>query len=232
VPAVSIAAIIEHNTSSLLALAESGISEPGDLAGHTYGGFGGQLETELVDRLVTCGGGDPGTVDHVEVGQTDYRVGLEQGDYDVIWVFDGWDKIRLEQDGVEVNTIPFIEHQECIPDWYTPLIATSESLIADDPELVSDFLEATADGYRLAIDDPGLAADHLLAAAPELDEALVRASAEYLAGRYASEPTSWGRQDRAVWVEFDQFLVDAGLIDDPVDVDAAFTNDLLPGGAS
>jgi ABC-type nitrate/sulfonate/bicarbonate transport system substrate-binding protein len=231
-PAVSIAAIIERNTSSLLALAQSGITTPADLEGHTYGGFSGQLETALINRLVECDGGDPSAVDLVEVGQTDYRVGLERGDFDFVWIFDGWDKIRLEQEGVEVTTIPFIDHADCIPNWYTPLLATSEALIADDPDLVSDFMEATARGYQLAMDDPATAADHLLAAAPELDEALVRASADYLAEHYAADPASWGLQDEAVWSEFNQFLVDAGLIEAGIDVGAAYTNEFLPASSS
>ena len=230
VPAVSIAAIIEHNTSSLLALADSGIRAPADLEGHRYGGFGGQLETALVEQLVECDGGDPGAVDFVEVGDTDYRVGLENGNFDFVWIFDGWDKLRLEQAGVEVATIPFIDHVDCIPDWYTPLIATSEDLIADDPELVRAFLDATARGYRAAMEDPEAAADDLLAAAPELDEALVRASAEYLAGQYASDPDAWGRQDGETWTRFSDFLVESGLVEAGVDVEASFTNDFLPGG--
>jgi ABC-type nitrate/sulfonate/bicarbonate transport system substrate-binding protein len=232
VPAVSIAAVIEHNTSSLLALADSGISRPADLEGRVYGGFGGELETELIHRLVECDGGDPDAVELVEIGQTDYLVGLQRGEFDFVWIFDGWDKIRLEQEGADVATIPFLDYQECIPDWYTPLIATSEQLIADDPDLVADFLDATTRGYQLAMSDPDLAADHLLAAAPELDEELVRASAGYLAEQYASDPASWGHQDETVWTTFDQFLVDAGLIETGIDVESAFTNEFLPASSN
>lgn len=227
-PAVSIAAILEKNTSSLMALEESGITSPADLEGNRYGGFGGQLETALIDTLVECDGGDPTAVDTVEVGNTDYRVGLERGDFDFVWVFEGWDKIRLEQAGVDVVSIPFIDYEDCIPNWYTPLIVTNEALISNDPDLVRDFIEATARGYRIAIEDPEAAADHLLSAAPELDEELVRASADYLSSRYAADPADWGRQDAATWIEFDDFITSAGLIETGIDVDAAYTNEFLP----
>ncbi|MFV0260158.1 MAG: ABC transporter substrate-binding protein [Acidimicrobiales bacterium] len=229
VPVVSVAAIVQHNTSSLMALASSGITDPSSLPGQTYGGFGGQLEQALIDRLVECSGGDPSEVVYVEVGNTDYRVGLETDAFDFVWVFDGWDKIRMEQAGVPVVTIPFIDHLDCIPDWYTPLLMTSTELAADDPELVADFLAATAQGYDEAIADPAAAADALLAGAPELDPELVRASAEYLAGQYALDAPQWGYQDREVWVGFSDFLVEAGMIDEPVDVTTAFTNKFLPG---
>jgi ABC-type nitrate/sulfonate/bicarbonate transport system substrate-binding protein len=229
VPVLSIAAIVQHNTSSLLAVAESGIAGPADLPGHRYGGFGGQLEIELVSRLVECAGGDPAGVEFVEVGNTDYRVGLESGAFDFVWIFDGWDKLRLEQAGVDVSTIPFVEHTDCIPDWYTPLIATSTDVASDDPELVAAFIGATSRGYDAAIADPSAAADALLAAAPELDEQLVHASAEYLAGQYAADAPRWGEQSPEVWEAFVGFLVEAGLIEQaPADFSGWFTNQFLP----
>ncbi len=228
-PVVAIAAVIEHNTSSLIALAEDGIEGPGDLAGKTYGGWGGALESALISKLVECGGGDPATVEYAVIGNVDYIVGMEQDDYDFVWIFDGWDGIRytevLERD---VSFVRFIDHTDCIPDWYTPVIITNESLIADDPDLIEAFMEATARGYRYAIENPEEAAEILLEAAPELDEALVEASAAYLASRYTSDPDNWGRQELEVWTRFESFLREAGLTESAIDVEDAFTNDFLP----
>jgi ABC-type nitrate/sulfonate/bicarbonate transport system substrate-binding protein len=232
VPVVSIAAIIEHNTSSLLSLASEGITRPADLEGRRYGGFGGALEEALLAEMIRCDGGDPSKLDFVEVGEADYRVGLDRGDYDAVWIFDGWDKIRLaELEGVDVNTIPFTDYTECIPDWYTPVLTTNEDMIEGDPETVEAFMEATTRGYRKAMEDPASAAETLLEAAPELDAELVERSARYLAERYAEVPERWGRQERDRWERFVAFLVDAGLIDEPIDADAAFTNRFLPDGS-
>src|SRR5712692_669662 len=44
-PVVSIAAIIQHNTSALVTLASSGLTRPSDLDGKTYGGFGAPYES-------------------------------------------------------------------------------------------------------------------------------------------------------------------------------------------
>lgn len=228
-PVRSIAAIVERNTSSLLSLASDGIEEPADLEGATYGGFGGELERALIDALVACGGGDPSTVSYVDIGASDYRIGLERDQYDVVWIFDGWDGIRIEQlEGVDTNTIPFLDHTDCIPDWYTPLLATSETVERERADDLAAFLEATARGYREAMADPSAAADALLEGAEDLDPELVRASAEYLSTRYASDPDRWGFQERQVWDDFVAFLADAGLVDASIDVDAAWTNAHLP----
>ena len=229
VPVVSIATLLPHNDSSLMALADSGITRPRDLEGRTYGGYGGALETELVDRLVECDGGDPDQVEFVEVGNVDYLTGMQRGRFDFAWVFNGWDALAAEEvQGVAVTTLPFIDHLDCIPDWYTPLLLTSESMLQDDPELVRDFLAATARGYQVAVDDPQRAADLLLDAVPELDRGLVEASTAYHASRFIEPGRGWGHQEAQVWSDFGAFLVDAGLLDQPVDIDAAFTDDFLP----
>jgi ABC-type nitrate/sulfonate/bicarbonate transport system substrate-binding protein len=228
-PVVSLAAIIRHNTSSLLALKSSGITRPRDLQGKTYGGYGGQLERALVSKLVRCDGGDPSKVKFVDVGNTDYRVGLTKHFYDFVWIFDGWDKIRLQQiDRLPVTSIPFAAHTDCIPDWYTPLIATNERLLHNDPGTVRKFMAATARGYREAMTHPDEAANSLLEAAPDLDPQLVRLSARYLATRYAPRPDAWGQQELSTWQRFADFLVQAGLVTKKVAAADTYTNAYLP----
>lgn len=233
VQAVSIATIIQHNTSSLVAPKDRGISRPKDLEGKTYGGFGGELERALVEKMVSCDGGDPSKVKYVEVGNVDYKVGLARKDYDFVWLFDGWDVIRLKElEAMELTTFPFFggtgASASCIPDWYTPLIATSADVIAKDPALVRSFLAATAKGFELARTDPSAAADALVSAVPESDRRLVPASAKYLAGKYADAGSPWGRQDAKVWADFETFLRSSGLTTEPVDTAKVFTNDFLP----
>lgn len=228
IPIVSIATILPNNDSSFMALAQSGIQRPRDFQGKVYGGYGGALETELLRTLVACDGGDPEKIQMVEVGNIDYLAGMEQGRFDYVWVFEGWDVLRArEMEGLDINSVTFVDWLDCIPNWYTPLFIASESMIADHPDTVRAFLAATAQGYAAAIADSGVAADALLAAAPELDPTLVRASAEYHAPKFVGE-APWGSQDLEVWRHFADFLVTAGLLETAIDPAAAFTNDFLP----
>ena len=228
-PIVSLAAVIEHNTSSLLAPADRGIRRPKDLEGKTYGGFGGELEKALVDKLVTCDGGDASKVKFKQIGDADIRVGFDRQDYDFVWVFDAWDTIKLRDlGGMNVSTIPFIERTACIPDWYTPVLAAMERTIAKNPALVTKFMAATAKGYRLAMTDPAASAAALAKAAPEADRALLDKSAAYLATRYAANGAVWGRQDAEIWANFATFVRASGMVQTDVDTTKAFTNDFLP----
>lgn len=229
-PVVSVATVLTTNTSSLVAPADRNIRRPRDLVGRTYGTFGSPIEEPLVRALVRCDGGDPDGVRFVEVGNADYAVGFRRNAYDVVWVFDGWDVIRLRDiDGGDYTTIAFRDYLDCIPDWYTPLLAATEATLRDDPTLVRDFLAATAEGYRTAAADPAAAADALITAVPETNAPLVRASSRFLARYFQGPQRPWGFQDPAVWRRFTRFVTDNDIIAD-VAADEAYTNDYLPGG--
>ncbi len=90
-------------------------------------------------------------------------------------------------------------------------------------------MDVTARGYVEAMASPQSGAEALLAAVPELDPELVEASSAYLAPRYASSPGVWGRIDGDRWAAFVDFLVEAGIVEEAGDVEAGYTNDLLPG---
>ncbi|GIG21014.1 nitrate ABC transporter substrate-binding protein [Cellulomonas chitinilytica] len=226
---VSVATVIQHNTSSLVSLTSSGITRPRDLAGHAYGSYGSELEEALLRTLVACDGGDPDAVTFAPLASDDFRIGLTEHQFDTAWVFDAWETIQLREiDGLDVSTIPFIDHTDCIPDWYTPLVATSQQHLDDDPDLVRDFLGALTHGYEDAIADPAAAVDALHAAAPEVDEQLLTLSAQWLAPRYTDDPEHWGVQEAKVWDDFVAFLQDHDLADADFDTAAAWTDDYLP----
>lgn len=229
VPVVALAALVQHNDSSLMALSSEGISRPRDLAGKVYGGFGGPLESALIKKLVSCDGGDAEKVKFVEVGNVDYLAGLEQNRFDFVWVFDGWDALRAKEvEKKGITTLPFINYLTCIPDWYTPELITNESTLKNRPEVVRKFMAATARGYNFAIEKPDEAAEMFLKQVPEADKALIGASFRYYATRFVDKGRPWGQQDLAVWIAFERFLREAKLTEKDVDVKSAFTNDFLP----
>lgn len=228
VPVESVAAIIQHDTSSFIALKSSGIKRPRDFQGKVYGGFGGQLETALVKTIVKCDGGNPSTVKLIDVGDSDYRTGLTKHSYDFVWIFDGWEGIELTQlDHLRTVSFPLTDYQKCIPDYYTPVIATADRLAETDPATVRAFMTATKRGYQDAAAHPSDAVSALLAAAPALDRTLVERSAAYLAPRYAANPARWGYQDPRVWERMTKFLTRSGMVTGKVDISKAYTNRFL-----
>ena len=124
VPLVSVAAIIQHNTSGFASPADRRIRRPRDFAGKKYGAFGWGPERQVLTALMQCDGGDFNQIEFVDIGAIDYFVAWERGDVDFVWIFEAWDGIRAQLQGFELDYIRLTD-LDCIPDYYTPVLATS-----------------------------------------------------------------------------------------------------------
>ena len=223
---VSLAAIIQDNTSYLASPEEYGLETPSDLEGHTYGGYGSPIEEETIASIMQADGADFSEVEILNVGDADFFTTVQR-DVDFAWIYYGWTGIEAELRDMPLNLIDFTEYSDAL-NFYTPVLITNEGLIEDDPELVQAFTHATVEGYALAMEDPERAAQHLLEAEPDLDEELVMASQEWLADVYQSDAPYWGHQERDVWQNYMDWMYESGLIESEMDVDQAFTNEFLP----
>jgi len=222
IPIVSIAAIIQHNTSAFAALADSGIKGPADFEDKIYASYGLPIERPIMEGMMRCANADPSTVEFIDVG-FDVFPALVAGRVDLAWIFLGWDGIQAQLKGYELVTVPL--SGSCLPDYYTPVIIAGESTLDKQADLTKRFLKATRRGYEYAIEYPMEAADILLKHSPESDPALVRASQEWLSPRYQDDASEWGIQDPAVWQSFATWMADNGLLPKPVDAQEAFSND-------
>ena len=227
-PLVSIAAIIQHNTSGFASPASLNVKTPADWEGLTYGSFGSPFEEPTLRVLMQCAGGDFSKLKIVDTGSTDPLALLDSGQISLAWIFYGWQGIQAKQQGIDLTTIMMSDETDCIPDYYTPILIASEQTIKDRPDVVRAFLIAVSRGYDDAIADPAGAAAILLKEAPELDPKLVQESQAWLSPRYQADAPRWGEQKLSVWQAYSQWMADHGIIDKPIDAQAAFTNDFLP----
>lgn len=202
----SIYAILNTNTSGFLSRSDRDITRPKEFEGKTYCGWGSAIETSLINTLVTSDGGDPSKVNMITASS---NLMNEDDQCDFVWAYAGWDKINLEDNGIDVNYIPFSDYGV---DWYTPVIITSNDYIESNPDTVKAFVSATQKGYEYATLHPDESADILLEAAPELDSELVKNSQTFLSPYYQTEGQALGYQDPAVWTTFTDWLVDNQII--------------------
>lgn len=226
-PVVSVAAIIQHNTSGFAGRAAVGLKTPKDFEGKKYGSFGSPSERAVIQGLMECAGGDINKVEFVDIGSTDFFVATERGDIDFAWIFQGWTGMEAEERGIPLSTV-LLNDLKCVPDYYTPVLITNEQLIAQKPELVRRFVQATARGYQEAIVNPAQAAALLLKAVPELNPGLVRRSQDYLAKQYQADAPRWGEQKLGIWHDYAQWMADRKLIPHMIAPEQAFTNQFLP----
>ncbi|HLZ24711.1 MAG TPA: ABC transporter substrate-binding protein [Ktedonobacterales bacterium] len=235
-PLVSIAAVIQHNTSALISLKGAGLDTVASLNGKRYAGFGAPYEQPVIDQVLSCGGaGNPTfrnittTLDPVEA--------LKSKQFDFAWVYEGWEVIQAQREGLQVNVFPITDY--CIPDYYSPVIISSQSFIASHSDVIKRFLAATSQGYTYAVQHPKDAADLLIKGAPAGtfdDTGLVYASQSYLSPQYQADAKCWGYQLSDKWTAYPQFMYNHQAIQDangnpiksPPDYAAAFTNQFLP----
>ena len=226
IPVVSIAAVIQHNTSGFASIASKGIKSPKDFQDKKYGGWGSPIEAAMLKALVEKDGGDFEKVEILTSGASDFFA-MSKNDIDFAWIFEGWTAVEAELNNIELDYIPLKEWDENL-DYYTPVLITSENMIEKNPEMVKGFMAAVSKGYEFSIDSPEAAGKILLKHAPELDEALVLKSQEFLAAEYQSDASQWGIQKSSVWTNYQNWLFERNLIDDVMDVEKAFTNEFLP----
>jgi ABC-type nitrate/sulfonate/bicarbonate transport system substrate-binding protein len=229
VPIVSIAAIIQHNSSGFASRAVLGAHSPRDWEGLRYGSFGSPFEPPTLQVLMNCDGGEFEALEIVDTGFSDPLALLDEAVTDLAWIFYGWQGIQAEYEGIDLQIVMMEEWFDCIPDYYTPVFIASETTIRERPQLVRAFLEAIERGYHFAIDNPDQAADILLEAVPELNEALVHRSQSWLSPRYQADASRWGEQDIQVWQAYSAWMVENGILADPIHAEDAFTNQYLPG---
>lgn len=227
VPIVSIAAIIQHNTSGFASLKEAGIEKPKDFEGKVYGGWGSPIEEAVMDTIMRIDGADIDQVEYVNIGNTDFFTAVERGDIDFAWIYYGWTGIEAELRDIALNMIYLNEYSDAL-DYYTPVIITSEKMIAEKEQTVRNFLKAVAKGYQFAIEKPDEAAEILSEAVPELDRDLVKKSQEWLAPRYQDDAPRWGEQKLEIWENFARWMEEHGLLEKTLDSEKAFTNEFLP----
>lgn len=226
VPAISIAAIIQHNTSGFASPTTKNIKSPKDFAGKTYGGWGSPVEEAVIQSVMELEGASADNVNFVSIGDVDFFTAVER-DIDFAWAFYAWTGIEAELRNFPLNMI-YVKDLSPKLDYYTPILITSEKLTKEDPELVKAFMAAVSQGYEFAIQNPEAAAEILVNAVPDLNPELVRASQAWLADKYQDDAPRWGEQKLEVWTGYTEWMLSKNLLEKDVDVTSAFTNEFLP----
>lgn len=203
----------------------SELTDPSQLAGNTVGSGPGMV------RLMTQSYLDfhdvRETVEYVDTG-FDTVQQLLVGEVDAAGGVFG-DVVDAHHQGA---TIDVLRVNEAIPS-YGHVIATHESVMESNPEMLRGFLRGTAHGAAWAHDNPADAVDHLVDAVPELGE--VRANQRdkweelaqnYMLGEAVAE-NGWGWNLSEPWNRTHDVLEAGDNLDGDVDPDDVWTNEFL-----
>jgi ABC-type nitrate/sulfonate/bicarbonate transport system substrate-binding protein len=227
IPVVSIAAVLQTNTSGFAVRAGKSVLGPADFEGLIYGTFNSPYEKPTLDALVRCAGGDPESISYVTAG-TDLLAMLQQEQADLVWIFYGTQGFQARRLGLEIDYFPLNEYQECIPDYYTPVVITSRQVTENDPALAESFLAALTEAHEWVVENPVAAAEILAQAVPELSAEELRESVPWLARHMIMDAPQWGHQELVIWQEYGAWMRSAGVLEGSFDAATAYTNEFLP----
>lgn len=226
VPLVSIAAVIQHNTSGFASPAAKNILSPKDFENRVYGGWGSPIEQAVLETLMNTEKADIDKLEIVNAGDADFFTMANQG-IDFAWIYYAWTGIEAELRGEDINMVYLTDYSEKL-DYYTPVLATNEKMVAEKPETVKAFVAAASKGYQFAIEKPEEAAGILTKAVPELDAELVLESQKWLADKYQDDAPRFGEQKLEVWKNYAEWMKENGVLEGDFDPKTAFTNEFLP----
>jgi ABC-type nitrate/sulfonate/bicarbonate transport system substrate-binding protein len=227
VPVVSLAAVIQHNTSGFAVLEEKNVETPADLSGLEYGGWGMDIEKAIIESLVEGSGGNFSEVEFINIGSGDLLSMLDSNKFDFTWIFYASDGIQAEMRDIDLNIFMLADYQEYVPDYYTPVIISSDEMIAEKPGLLNRFMKVVKRGYEYAAENPEESAKILHKKAPENSLEFLTKSQQWLSPRYIADAPYWGQQKLKVWEEFGEWMYENNLISEKFEAEKAFTNQFL-----
>ncbi|WP_324653902.1 ABC transporter substrate-binding protein [Georgenia sp. H159] len=226
VPVVNVATLYEEYPVVLIVPADSDITSPADLPGHTVGIPGPFGETYFGLLALLDGAGlTEEDVDVEHIGFTQ-QAALSAGHVDAVMGYANNDAVQFAQAGLDVRTIPLEG---------APLvgigIGAHADLLADDDGATSAVVAATLRGVRDVIEDPAgaveIAAEHVPGLTDPAAHEAALATVEATVPLYGSAD---GASDLARWEEMAAFMADQGLLEGTVEVGSAVTNDHLGAG--
>lgn len=206
--------LVQRPLAATIARADGPVRRPRDLEGRTVGVTGLPSDEAVVDSEVAADGGDPAQAERVMIGFNAVS-SLAAGKVDAATGFWNAEGVALRQRGVPIRV--FKVDRYGAPPYPELVLTTSRETIEREPELVDAMVAATARGYELASDHPSQALADLLAAVPRLDRG--EQAAQLRALRPDLHPAPFDREVLREWAAWD---LEHGLLERPLDVDAAF----------
>lgn len=224
-PVVYVAAWYQNNPAAVVAKVESGIAAPPDLVGRRIGlpGLFGGNYIAFRALLAEFGISESDvTLDSIGFNQVQ-ALAADQDEAVVGYVNN--EPVQLEAQGYDVNVIRVADYVQLAANG----IMTNETTIAKHPEQIRAFVNALLRGLSDSIADPDAAyeiskgyVDSLADADEVVQKEILALSIEF----WLADPLGFSQP--AAWENMQAILLDMGLLNEPLDLNAAYTNEFLP----
>lgn len=224
VPLVQVLQLGQRSATTYIARADAGISQVADMPGNSVGLWFGGDEHEFL-AMLNAAGVDQGDVDIVSQGYD--IVSWLNGEYDVMQVTLYNELQQVYRNGYAPDDLVFLDPADYGVALISTGVFTTERMIEEEPETVQAVVDATLRGWQWALENPEAAAEIVVAKNSELEVANQVTQIEAMGEMFCDGPTLEGKFGMSEMADFEvsqTVLLDAGLIDAPIDLSEAFTN--------
>lgn len=200
-----VAEVFDDSAVALIVPKATGADSIADLAGATIGVPGEYGSTYLgLLMLLDEAGMTTSDVEVTSIGYTQ-TTALLTGQVDAVMGFVNGDAVRIDDGGMPVTTLR-AEHL------VGPGIATTDAMLAEEPEVIDAFVSATMEGVADLTADPEAAVEIAADYIPGMTE---QAKTDALLVLEATIPllSVTGENDPATWDAMGQAMLAAGMID-------------------
>ncbi len=223
-PVVAVAAWYQRFPVAVIALQDIPLRSPTDLRGLRVGipeTFGASYIG--LRALLKAGGLTEADIDLQTIGYTQLAA-LTTGTVDAVIVYANNEPVILAQEGTPFNVLYVADYADLV----SAVLVSSDAMVDENPEEIRAFVDAFIQGLQDVLDDPGAAFETSKTYIEGLEEnaatqrAVLEATIEYWR---TPDP---GRFDAKAWEEAQNVMLEAGLIEETMPVEALFTSAFVP----
>jgi NitT/TauT family transport system substrate-binding protein len=224
-PLTALAAIYRRSAVVFIARDESGIVRPSDFIGKTIAvaGQGGIREFELQLRALM----KKMKIEISKINIVPFNAnfaGFYSGETDITAVYCTGGLIKLKKKGIKLN---LIWPEDYGINFYSDILAATDKMILDNPDLVKRFMRATLKGWQDAVGDYRQAVIVTLKYAKDTDSETQTTMMEAMLPLVHTGEDQIGWMKPAVWHEMYGTLSYQGLLEKPFDVNKAYTTKFI-----
>jgi NitT/TauT family transport system substrate-binding protein len=225
-PVVYVMAWYQDYPVAVTAKVEQGIRQPQDLEGKTVGIPGTYGASYIGLRaLLSAGGLQEEDVNLVTIGFTQVEA-LATDQVQSAVVYAANEPIQLEKRGIAVDVMNVGDYVRLAANG----LITNETTIRENPDLVRRMVQATLSGLADTLADQDEAYEVSKKFVPTLEQADASIQKAVLAASidfWQADPL--GQSDNQAWENMQATLLEMGLLNQPLDLSKAFTNEFIDG---
>lgn len=224
-PVVYAAAWYQQYPVGVVALSDANITTVESLSGRTVG-LPGMFGSNYIGfkALLDAGNLTEEDVTLLSIGFNQVEA-LATGQVEAAVIYLANEPVVLQAQGYEVDVIPVSDYMDLVSNG----LVTNEETINNNPEMVRAFIEGMLKGIADTIDNPDEAYEISKNYIENLEEGDQALQKEILAESIKLWQTDrLGYTDPQGWTNMQQVLLNMELLEEPLELEEAYTNDLLP----